>query len=110
MTVEPVVWRRRTVSSPYVGDVAVSGAALRLFGREPATGIEVSLAIPFKEITRVRTSRTPSEEVGGEPSVVVELDGADAVCLRGAGRSSAMPVRLARLLGRATVVQDGWGR
>jgi hypothetical protein len=109
VTREPVVWRRRTVSSPYVGEAAVSGAALRLFGREPATGIEVSLAIPFKEITRVRPSRSASEEVGGEPSVVVELDEADAVCLRGAGRTPALPVKLARLLGHAMSSQDGSG-
>lgn len=109
MTSEPVLWRRLTVSSPYVGSVAVSDAMLRLFGREPVTGIEVSLAIPAEKITRVRTSRSSSEELGGEPSVVVELDEADAVCLRGAGRSPAMPLRLVRLLGRATSSQDDSG-
>jgi len=109
MTTEPVLWRRLTVSSPYVGNVAVSDAMLRLFGREPVTGIEVSLAIPFEKVTRVRTSRSSSEELGGEPSVVLELDEADPVCLRGAGRSPALLATLARLLGRATSSQDGSG-
>jgi hypothetical protein len=106
---EPVVWRRRSVSSPYVGDVAVSSAALRFFGREPATGLEVSLTIPFKEITRVRPSRSSSEELGGQPSVVLELVKADAVCLRGAVESSALPARLASLLDKASSSQDGSG-
>ena len=98
---EPVVWRRLTVSSPFVGDADVSGAALWLSGREPVSGIEVSLAIPFTEIERVRPSRTVDEEFGGEPSVVLELAESDSVCLRSAGNGSALPVRLARTLARA---------
>jgi hypothetical protein len=98
---EPVVWRRLNVSSPYVGDADVSGTALRLSGREPVSGIEVSLAIPFTEIERVRTSRTAAEELGGEPSVVLELTESDSVCLRSAGTRSTLPVRLARTLGKA---------
>lgn len=98
---EPVVWRRLTVSSPYVGDADVSEAALCLSGREPVSGIEVSLAIPFTEIERVRTSRTAAEELGGEPSVVLELTESDPVCLRAAGRRSTLPVALARMLEKA---------
>jgi len=98
---EPVVWRRLTVSSPFVGDADVSSTTLRLVGREPVSGIEVSLAIPFSEIERVRTSRSAEEELGGEPSVVLELAESDPVCLRAAGTRSTLPVRLARTLGRA---------
>lgn len=98
---EPVVWRRSTVSSPYIGDVDVSEAELRLSGRGPVSGIEVSLAIPFTEIERVRTSRTADEELGGEPCVVLELTESDSVCLRAAGKRSALPVRLACTLRRA---------
>jgi hypothetical protein len=106
VTREPVVWRRLTVTSPYVGDVGVSGAALRFFGREPITGIEVSLAIPFSEIKGVRASRSSTEELGGEPSLVLELAESDPVCLRSAGTSEGVPARLARLLRRVTAAQS----
>jgi hypothetical protein len=84
-----------------VGDADVSDAALRLSGREPVSGIEVSLAIPFTQIERVRTSRTAAEQLGGEPSVVLELTESNPVCLRAAGGRSALPVRLVRMLAGA---------
>jgi hypothetical protein len=105
MTREPVLWRRLTVSTPYVGDVGVSGATLRLFGREPLTGIEVSLAIPFSEIEGVRESRTSAEELGGERGFVLELAESDPVCLRGVGESPGIAARLAGLLRRISVTQ-----
>lgn len=103
---EPVVWRRLTVSSPYIGNADFSGTALQLSGREPVSGVEVSLAIPFTEIECVRTSRTAEEELGGEPSVVLELTESEPVCLRAAGRRSMLPTRLARMLGRAMSTQS----
>lgn len=103
---EPVVWRRLTVSSPYVGDADVSGTALQLSGREPVSGIEVSLAIPFTEIECVRASRTAEEELGGEPSVVLELTESEPVCLRSAGRRSLLPGPLVRMLRRAMTTQS----
>jgi hypothetical protein len=98
---EPVVWRRVNVPSACIGDADVSGAALRLSGREPVSGVEISLAIPFSEIERVRTSRTAAEELGGEPSVVLELTASPPVCLRATGTRATLPVRLGRMLGNA---------
>lgn len=103
---EPVVWRRLTVSSPYIGDADVSGTALQLSGREPVSGVEVSLAIPFSEIQCVRTSRSAEEELGGEPSIVLELAESEPVCLRSTARRTMLPARLARMVGRAMSAQS----
>jgi hypothetical protein len=68
-----VTWRRQHASQHYVGYVTVTDGGVRLAGREHATGIDVSLSIPYDAIRSVRVGRVPSEEIVGERSVVLEL-------------------------------------
>lgn len=95
--VERVVWWRRGVSRQYFGGLTAADGALRLLGRDPETGIEVSLAIPFAEIESVRVSGDPPESVTGEPCVVLGLAGSQAICLREVG---VQRPRLAQLADR----------
>jgi hypothetical protein len=68
-----VAWRREHAPQHYVGYVTVTEQSVRLAGREHATGIEVSLSIPYEAIRKVRVARVGGEEVVGERSVVLEL-------------------------------------
>ena len=68
-----VAWRREHAAQHYVGYVTVTEKAVRLAGREHATGIEVSLSIPYGAIREVRVARDATEEVVGERAVVLEL-------------------------------------
>jgi hypothetical protein len=68
-----VAWRREHAPQHYVGYVTVTEQSVRLAGREHATGIEVSLSIPYDAIRKVRVARAAGEEVVGERSVVLEL-------------------------------------
>jgi hypothetical protein len=75
-TQTPVAWRRRSASQDYVGTLAATDLGLRLDGREPSTGIELSLSIPFSEIEAVGAAT-------GSGSVVLHLAGSEPVLLRG---------------------------
>jgi len=94
--VERIAWRRLNVPHHYVGALSVGDGRLRLSGRDPGTGIEVSLVIPFAEISRVRVSASPAESLRGGPAVVLDLAGSRAICVRELGAAS--PSRLARRL------------
>ena len=48
-----VTWRRRN-GPDYVGAVEFVDGYVRLVGRDPASGIEVSLSIPVEQIETVR--------------------------------------------------------
>lgn len=88
--------RRRTIPHHYLGALTASADQVRLSGRDPAMGIEVSLSIPLSEIRSVRTSASASENVRGAGAVVLELAGSEAMCLREVGGGS--PDSLARTL------------
>jgi hypothetical protein len=79
------MWRRRGVSRQYVGTLTTADGSLRLCGRDPETDIDVWLRVPFEEIESVRVSNEPPEVLSGEPCVVLELAGSEAICLREVG-------------------------
>ena len=68
-----VAWRREHAPQHYVGYVTVTEKNVRLAGTEHATGIEVSLSIPYDAIRKIRVARDAAEEVVGERAVVLEL-------------------------------------
>jgi hypothetical protein len=72
-----------------------------LRGREPATGIELSLSIPCSEIEDVGTSNGSSDLLVGGPSVVVSLAGSQPVLLREIDPSAQQTAQLAERLKRA---------
>jgi hypothetical protein len=65
-----------------VGYVTVTDNSVRLAGREHATGIDVSLSIPYGAIREVRVARDSGEEVVGERSVVLELRDDEPIYVR----------------------------
>ena len=102
---ERMLWRRVRMPHHYVGTLEVGDSSIRLEGEDPATGIEVSLGIPFSDVTSIRMSNASSELVVGEQCVVVEFDDAEAICLMQAGTRPAstrsLAARMARLVGIA---------
>ena len=68
-----VAWRRQHASQHYVGYVTVTDDNVRFAGRAHATGIDVSLSIPYDAIQMIRLARNDGEAVVGERSVVLEL-------------------------------------
>ena len=68
-----VAWRRKGIHHDYVGSLAASRDGFVLSGREPGTGIEVTLSIPIREVKDVHLSTGDPEELAGEPAVVLEL-------------------------------------
>jgi hypothetical protein len=103
--IERILWRRVRMPHHYVGTLEVGDSSIRLDGEDPATGIEVSLAIPFSDVKSIRMSSKPTELVVGEQCVVVEFDAAEAICLVQAGTrpasSRSLSARMARLVGIA---------
>lgn len=91
-----VAWRRRHTPHHYVGTLAATDVGLRLDGREAATGIELSLSIPFSEIEEVAESN--GDRVAGEPAVVLRLAGSEPVLLQGVGPAAPLAADLARTL------------
>ncbi len=101
-----VLWGRINNPHHYAGSLGAADGSIRLEGEDTTTGIRVSLAIPFAEVERIRLSRTPAEQVAGEPCVVIEFAEAEAICLMqadaGPARSRSVAGHLARLVGVAT--------
>jgi hypothetical protein len=96
-----VAWRRRHTLHHYVGTLAATEAGLRLDGREPATGIELSLSIPFSEIEEVSTSDQSADLLVGEPAVVLRLAGSEPLLVREVGPGPERAPELAKKLLRA---------
>jgi hypothetical protein len=80
-----VTWRRRHASQHYVGYVTVSDDNVRLAGHADASGIDVSLSIPYGAIRKIRVARDSGEEVVGERSVVLELQDDEPIYVRPLG-------------------------
>jgi hypothetical protein len=97
---ERVAWRRRNVHHHYVGRLWGGEGVLRFVGREPGTGIEVSLSVPVREIDHVDLSHSPDEAIVGVPGVVLELADTEAIYLREIVPGGTTPQRLAHRLGR----------
>jgi hypothetical protein len=95
-----VAWRRRHTPHHYVGTLATTDLGFRLDGREPATGIELSLSIPFSEIEDVQTSNGSNDLLAGEPAVMLQLAGSEPVLVREVGRRPPESPELARELVR----------
>jgi hypothetical protein len=87
-----VTWRRRN-GPDYVGAVELAEGYVRLVGRDPGSGIEVSLSIPVEQIETVRRS--------GADGVVLELTESQAIYVRGLGDDPAVPASLGPLLSRS---------
>jgi hypothetical protein len=98
---ERIAWRRRSVRRHYVGTLSGDTDALHLAGREPGSGIEVSLSIPLREIDRVRVSGAELERVVGEPAVVLEFSDSEPILLREIGVGHLRPKALAARLEEA---------
>lgn len=77
-----VVWRRRHASRHYIGYVLVTDDLVRLAGNEQDTDIHAVLSIPASAIEGARVGRSPSEQIVGEPAVVIELADDDPIHLR----------------------------
>jgi hypothetical protein len=97
---ERVAWRRRSVRHHYVGRLWGGEGVIRFVGRDPGTGIEVSLSIPLEEIERIRLSHSDDEPVVAGPGVVLELADSEEIFLRELFPSVASPQALAARLDR----------
>ena len=90
LLVERVAWNRRGVANDFVGSLRAGCDGIRLDGRDPRTGVDVTLSIPSDEVEHVYASPTSSEQV------IVELANAEPIVLR---RIQAGPLQ-GRLLAR----------
>jgi hypothetical protein len=108
-----IAWRRRGVCRPYVGSLQAGDEGIRLSGRDPVSGIEVTLSIPLSEVENVRVAGPGEELLAGERCVVLELAESEAIFLREVGEGPLHIHVLARTLGALThasrqlVVQGG---
>ena len=93
-----IAWRRRGRRRQYVGALAAGEAGIRLTGRDTASGLEVSLAIPLEEIEGAHVSRTRAESLGGKRAVVIELADSDPILVREVDAGSWHVHALARRL------------
>lgn len=97
---ERVAWKRRNVRHHYVGRLWGGEGVIRFVGREPGTGIEVSLSVPLEEIERVRLSSSADETVVAGLGVVLELADSEAIFVREISPGGAYPHHLAARLDR----------
>ena len=96
---DQVAWRRRGIRRHYVGTLRAGGWGIRLTGRDPYSGIEVTLSIPLNELDDVRISESAEEMLAGERCVVLELAESEPIILREAGIGPLHLRALARTLG-----------
>jgi len=101
-----VAWRRRSTPTHYVGTLLDVESGIRLVGREPTAGIELALSVPYDLIGGVRVSPESTDEIVGEPAVVIDVSGADALLVRELGPTPRPAGELARRL-QALVLRAG---
>jgi hypothetical protein len=99
---EKIAWRRQGVRSPYVGTLSAGEEGIRLTGRDPVSGIDVTLSIPLSEVEDVRVTGPGDELLAGERCVVLELADSEAIFLREVGVGPLHVHVLARSLGALT--------
>jgi hypothetical protein len=92
LLVERVAWRRRGVTNDFVGSLRAGCDGIRLSGRDPMTGLDVTLSIPPDEVEHVYASPTAAEHV------VVELGDAEPIVLHRLQTGSLQAHLLARRL------------
>jgi hypothetical protein len=93
-----VAWRRRYARQHYAGYLALTDETIRLSGRESATGIDVALSIPCGAIG---SARIGSDELAGEPAVVLEVADGEPILIRPIGTGLLEIDTLARRLASA---------
>jgi hypothetical protein len=94
-----IVWRRHGVRRHYVGALSAGDEGVRLTGRDPVVGVEVTLSIPLSEVEDVHVAGSGDELLAGERCVVLELAGSEAIFLREVGAGPLQVHVLARNLG-----------
>jgi hypothetical protein len=97
-----VAWRRRGIRHHYVGTLRAGDWGIRLTGRDPTSGIEVTLSIPLGEIENVLVSDSRDDMLVGERCVVLELAKSDPILLGVVGSRPLHFRALARTLGELT--------
>jgi hypothetical protein len=96
-----IEWRRRGAGPTYVGVVSSGPEAVRLAGRDPLSGIDVTLSIPVSEIERVGVTDSGESALDGD-RVVLDLADSEAIELRPVGTTPLYVHLLARALGALT--------
>jgi hypothetical protein len=96
--IEKIGWRRRGVANDFVGSLRAGYDGIRLTGRDPASGVDVSLSIPPSEVEDVHVA-SANGELAGDLLVVVEFNDAEPIILRRAGAGPFQAQLLARKLG-----------
>ncbi len=107
---EKIAWRRRGVRSAYVGTLSAGDEGIRLTGRDPVSGVDVTLSIPLAEVDGVRLAAPGEELLAGERCVVLELAQSEAIFLRQVGVGPLQAHVLARSLGALAHVQPALAR
>ena len=92
LLVERVAWKRGDVANDFVGSLRAGCDGIRLHGRDPRTGVDLTLSIPSDEVEHVYASPSASEQV------VVELGDAEPIVLRGIQSGPLQAQLLARRL------------
>jgi hypothetical protein len=92
LLVERVAWTRRGAANDFVGSLRAGCDGIRLSGRDPRTGVDVTLSIPPDEVEHVYASPTAAEQV------VVELGEAEPIVLHGIHSGPLQAHQLARRL------------
>ena len=77
-----VAWRRRYAHQHYAGYLTLTDEAIRLSGRESATGIDVALSIPH---TAIGSAVIGTDELADEPAVVLEVADGEPILIRPIG-------------------------
>jgi hypothetical protein len=107
-----IAWRRGEHGPTYVGAVSRSSDTIRLTGRDPILGIDVTLSIPVEEIEDICVEEVVVGSIDGGPFVVLDLPGSEPIHLRPVGGSSLDVHLLARAMGFApasAVLAQGGG-
>jgi hypothetical protein len=80
-----IAWRRFGAPRHYAGGLDLGDGVVVLNGREPSTGVEVSLRIPRHAVRALRLAMQSTEEVVGERGLVMELADEVPILLRPLG-------------------------
>jgi hypothetical protein len=96
---QKVAWRRQGVRNPYVGTLSAGDEGIQLTGRDPVSGVDVTLSIPLTEVEDVRVTGPGDELLAGERCVVLELAESEAIFVREVGVGPLHVHVLARSLG-----------
>jgi len=89
--VERIAWGRQGTGRSCIGTLRAGEGGIELAGRDPVSGVDVSLSIPFTEVEEVRTGSP------GDRCIVLELAASEPILL---SRVGAGPSRINLLAGR----------